>query len=244
MKKIRLLRARTIQQLRLDIGSNLERYRTGNFDFLEADPANYFESAQDYDDLKLAELTCEADNHREVECCMAIYAAMKGIPLYLARDSRIWVYLTHTVLLDYARKRWPIPDDDEKAAKHIQQHFFASGNRAIERDNAASRLWWMASLCDRVEGLTLEQSLSAFLYKYDVRANIIERPTTSQSIPVFSAVIHKLHKSLVEDDQKELFERDKFRNVMKQLNLRGGVKLLGSLSPETISGIVDSCAEA
>ena len=53
---------------------------------------------------------------------------------YLARDARIWCYLTHTYLLEYSRNRWPIPADDEKAVKHIVSHFFTKGVRGFERD--------------------------------------------------------------------------------------------------------------
>lgn len=241
MTKIRLLRSRAIQQLTTDISSNLDRYRKGSFDFLEADPANYIECEQLLDELKLLQVACTADDHKEVECCIAIFGAMGAIPPYLARDSRIWVYLTHTVLLDYARTRWPIPADDEKAKAHIRKHFFATGARGIERDNAASRLWWMAALCNRVDGLALEDSLKAFLHQYDVRANIIERPTTSQSIPVFSAIIKKLHEALTTNDES-LFEREKFRSVMRRLNLKGGVKLLGALSSADLNALVDECS--
>lgn len=240
MTKIRLLRSRTIQQLTSEIPGNLERYRSGKFDLLVDDPSNFFEGVQDFDDEKLANVDCNEDDHREAACCVAIYEAMGTIPAYLARDARLWVYLTHTSLLQYSRKRWPIPQDDEKAAAHIRKHFFASDARGIERDNAASRLWWMAALCSRVEGISLNDSLTAFLHQYDVRANIIERPTTSQSVPVFSAIIRKLSEAH-KKGEKTLFEREKFRAVMKELNLRGGVKLLGALSEAEIGSIVDGC---
>ena len=161
------------------------------------------------------------------------------MPPYLARDSRLWVCLTHTSLLQYARKRWPIPGDDDKAVDHIRKHFFAVGARGIERDNAASRLWWMASLCSRVKDLPLAEALTSFLYQYDVRANIIERPTTSQSIPILSAILKKLNNSYKGD--KALFEREKFRAGMKALNLRGGVMLLEALHEQEIGSIVDEC---
>ncbi len=241
MTKIRLLRSRIIQELTSDISNNLDRYRSGSFDFLETDPANYFESVQEVDEVKLAQVACDIDDHKEVKCCMAMFKAMGTMPPYLARDPRIWVYLTHTAQLDYARMRWPIPIDDKKAEAHIKKHFFVAGTRGIERDNAASRLWWMAALCNRVNGLTLEDSLKAFLHQYDVRANIIERPTTSQSIPVFSAIIMKLHEALSKGDDK-LFNRNRFRSMMKKLNLQGGVKLLGILSPAELSQIVDECS--
>lgn len=241
MPKLRLLRLKTVQQLSDDIKANLEKYRSGNFSYLDVNPEHYFESQHEFDDEALAKVNCELDNHKEVECCAAIFEAMGEIPPYLARDNRIWVHLTHTALLPYARKRWPIPEDDDKAVAHIRTHFFATGARGIERDNAASRLWWMASLCHRVEGLTMMEALTVFLYHTDVRANIIERPTTAQSVPVFSAIIKRLNASY-KTEKKELFERAKFRNVMKGLNLRGGVKLLGLLDEDQVGAIVDECA--
>jgi hypothetical protein len=146
------------------------------------------------------------------------------------------VYLSHTLLLSYARARWPIPADNEAAVKHIKTHFFCIGARGIERDNAASRLWWQASICSRVDSISFEEALTCFLHKSDVRANIVERPTTSQNIHVFSAVIRKLHESYKSDEQ--LFERKRFRSIMEELNLIGGVKLLAALSEASIALIL------
>lgn len=241
MSKIRLLKSKIMQELNSKVSENLDLYRFGNFDFLAEDPSNFFEIDKDLDEQKIKLVDCDSDDHKEVDCCIHIYEAMHDIPAYLARDPRLWVYLTHTFLLGYSRKRWPIPNDDEKAVAHIRKHFFANGARGIERDNAASRLWWMASLCDRVEGLSLLDALIIFLHQYDVRANIIERPTTSQSVPVFSAVIKKLEKSFKQD--QKLFEREKFRQVMKELNLQGGVKLLCALDEPEIEKIVDKCMD-
>jgi hypothetical protein len=45
------------------------------------------------------------------------------------------------------------------AVGHVRAHFFAKEQRQIERDNAASRLWWMAHLCRRVKELDLSDTL-------------------------------------------------------------------------------------
>ena len=95
----------------------------------------------------------------------------------------------------------------------------------------------MASLCDRTDGLSLEEALACLLYQSDVRANIVERPTTSQNIRIFSAILKKLHDSYKND--KKLFERDRFREVMKWLNLAGGVKLLGALPEIKVMRILE-----
>jgi hypothetical protein len=164
--------------------------------------------------------------------------ALPEITPYLARDERFWVYLSHTNLIKYARARWPIPDENEKAVAHIQTHFFARGERGIERDNLGSRLWWMAHICGRVEDMAISEALQVFLYRADVRANIIERPSTSQNTVLFSAIIRKLKESF--EGNRALFERGKFRAFMKELNLQGGVTLLDSLDNVSIREIVSA----
>jgi hypothetical protein len=165
-----------------------------------------------------------------------MHVAFGSLTPYEARDERLWSYYTHTHGLPYSRARWPIPNDDVAAAKHIHQHFFAKDKRQVERDNALSRLWWMAHLCARVSGLTLEQALAAFLFKTDVRANLIERPTSSQTVSVFSAVITKLHQSLEGD--RALFERARFRQLMRGINAVGGYRLLEFLETQEMEALV------
>ena len=237
--KMRLLRAAKVRELVQQIQLNLDRYRTGDFDYLEFDPSNYIESNHEMNDELVADIQCTENEHKEVENCEKMYQAMNGLSLYLARDERIWIYLVHTNLLAYSRKRWPIPDDESKAIQHIRNHYFVIGARGFERDNSGSRLWWMATLCKRAQGLTLNQALSSLLYQYDVRANIIERPTTSQNVRVFSGILAELHKSYLGDQR--LFEREKFRGVMKELNLRGGRTLLDALNDNELSDLLAGC---
>ncbi|HLG99799.1 MAG TPA: DUF6339 family protein [Bryobacteraceae bacterium] len=177
----------------------------------------------------------------EEQNCAISYNALSDLSPYEARDERFWVYLTHTLLLEYARKRWPIPDDDDAAIDHINAHFFAKEKRQIERDNAASRLWWMARLCQRVPGLALNECLEVLLYRSDVRANIIERPTASQSVEVFSAIMKKLHASY--KGEKKLFERKTFRSFMIRINSIGGVKLLDCMGEPQLAGLLSTVIE-
>ena len=240
MSKISLMREALVYDLTRDIEQNLEKYRTGDFQYLTSDSSNFIETDFDINEQELAKIEVVDGDLNEVQCCLGTFNGLPKISAYLARDQRLWVFLTHIVLLNYTRQRWPIPQDKEQAIKHIKAHFFASGARGIERDNAISRLWWMASICNKVEGLTLEKSLTAFLYQSGVRADIIERPTTSQNVVLLSTVIRKLDQSYHGD--KELYGREKFRTVMKGLNLQGGIKLLEVLEPKEVEKIVARCA--
>ena len=237
--KARFFKEKYLKELELNIAENLELYRAGNFDLVANNTDNYFEVAFEVDDAKLKSFLPSNKNEAEVQNCMLIYEAMKNLTNFHARDARLWVYLTHTVLLQYTRARWVIPADNEAAIKFIKDHFFCIANRGVERNNAASRLWWLAALCNRTQGLSLKDALTTLLYQSDVRASIVERPTTSQCLNIFSAVLRRLNESYHSD--KKLFERSLMREAMKKLNLAGGVKLLGVLPEQQVNALVVKC---
>ncbi len=99
----------------------------------------------------------------------------------------------------------------------------------------------MAFLCQRIPGLSMQAALQVLLHRSDVRANIIERPTASQSIVVFSGIIKKLHASYT--GQKKLFERAVFRPFMVRINSIGGVKLLDCMSEQQITELIGRVVE-
>ena len=236
--KARFLRYAALEDLRDQVASNLSSYRSGNFNHIEVDGSWWFEHEAQIDEEKLINLKSPAgQNLYEVENCELFYGAMKEISPYDARDERLWVYLTHTILLDYTRRRWVIPSDDELAIAYIRKHFFARDKRQVERDNAASRLWWMAHLCARIPSVAFNDALKVFLFKSDVRASIVERPTSSQSLEVFGAIVNRLSTSL--GGEQLLFERDTFRNFMRELNSVGGFKLLDCMTKKQVESTLD-----
>jgi hypothetical protein len=239
VNRIRFLRHSALEKLRETVPDNLDAYRAAGFPHLLLDHSLYFEGKFEIDTNSLSRLKFpEQGSLYDTENCQAAYAAMTALSPYEARDERVWVYLTHTYLVEYARKRWPIPADNDVAIAHVRRHFFAKDHRQIERDNAGSRLWWMAHLCRRVKSLELRESLNVFLYRTDVRASMIERPTVSQSANLFSAVIAKLRQSF--EGKKKLFERASFRRLMREINSVGGARLLDAMSEEQIGALIDS----
>jgi len=237
MSEIQLLKSNTINHLFNSVPENLDLYRSGSFEHLLEDSSLFIKSSFQLGEERSRDVKCTSSDFNEVGCCLAIFDSLVGVTPYLARDERLWTRLSHFEFLEYARTRWKIPPDDNKAIKHIQTHFFARGARGIERDNAISSLWWMVSVCSKVTTLSLESSLKAFLHQSDVRANIIERPSTAQNPNVLSEIINKLHQSYMGD--KSLFEREKFRELMKKINIEGGTRLLEVVDNSVISNLID-----
>ena len=175
--------------------------------------------------------------------CAKIYRALSNLTPQQATDPRLWVYLTHFVFWDYARHRWPIDFDkkdikDKDVVGRIQSHYHLKNDiRQMVRDNAISRLWWMAHICSRVESRRLEDVLRALLFKEDVRKEIIERGTFPRSRPVFRALMKFVLLSF--EGNQELHQRGKFRELCKELNRIGGVCVLDSLSESGIEKKVE-----
>lgn len=236
--KARLLRAVALDQLRSSIFNNLKQYRSGSFDYLEADRSFWFEHDADIDTdaFKMLKMP-SGGNFYEVENCKIVHSACQALSPYDARDERFWVYLSHTLLLDHSRQRWPVPQDDVEAVTHIAKHWFARDKRQAERDQVGSRLWWIGHLCARVEDVDPDLVLRAFLFRSDVRANLIERPTVSQSLGLFSAIVRRLVASF--NGKQQLFERRAFRSLMTEINSVGGYRLLDCLAPNEIERILD-----
>lgn len=237
--KARLLRAAALDDLRRLISENLDLYRSGSFAYLRDDPAFYFEHDIEINVDLLATLKPPSGgNFYEVENCETVYSALERLSPYDARDERFWVYLSHTALLDHARHRWPIPQDDGEAVQHITKHWFARDKRQVERDQVGSRLWWMGHLCARVDGIDPDLALRAFLFRSDVRANLVERPTVSQSVGLFGAIVRRLATSFA--GRQALFERTAFRKLMMEINSVGGYRLLDCLAPAEVDRILDA----
>ena len=233
---LRLLKAARINALYDQVESNLNIYRSGAFDHIGADPTGYIEIPHEIDEEKLSLIKRGEEGFKDAENCKLMYEALKGITPYLARDERLWIYMTHTDLLDYARKRWPIPTDDAEAVKHIRKHFFIEDARGFETANAASRLWWISFMCSRVTDLDLEVVLKTLLRVDDFRAAVAERPTTALSPQVFSSIIKVFNESY-KGDQK-LFNRHVYRPLMVNINLIGGVKLIEIMDENYMKKII------
>jgi RNA polymerase-interacting CarD/CdnL/TRCF family regulator len=84
----------------------------------------------------------------------------------------------------------------------------------------------------------LKDVLDCLLLYADVRANIIERPTTSHCLNVFSALVKKLSAEY-KKGATAIFERQLFRELMKQLNLFGGIKLLNTMKEKDINRFIN-----
>jgi len=243
-KHLFILKQKSVRALREQISNNLALYESENPEWANVLGTDYLIetsveingsidacfASENFRTMKKEDVQKdEADASR----CVAIYNALKNLTPQEAADERVWTYLTHFVFWDYARARWPLPKNQDKKIQSIKSHFFLEGVRGMAHDNAISRLWWTAHVCNRVKNCTLEKALKALLHKEDVRKEVMTRPTFCSSEPILNALMKYLVQSY-ESTAKKLHDRETFRQLGKQLNRDGGKIILDSLAQKQL----------
>ena len=230
----------THDRLFANIKNNLERYRSGNFDDLIGSD-DCFSSDRVSIDLEALNLIKGADKN-DTNNALIMEKAISGLSPHAARDKRFWTKLTHTHLLNYTRKRFPIPDEskgNDRAINHIINHFFANTGRGFERDNAPARLWWVVFMCKRAPHLPLKKALGSIYLYQDPIVQLLGRPTSAISVNLFNSILEKMVDSF-DGDRKFLKERAYNRSVLKELSAFGGYNLLDALSIEDSKELIES----
>lgn len=174
---------------------------------------------------------------------LVVYRALSELTPHQASDERLWVYLCHQACPEYVAGRWLArrPDKDEAAIREVKNHFFATGNRALIRDNGLSRLWWLGKISSDVAPENPGEFLRILLHRQDVRSALIERPSVSTNRRVLRVIYEQMQ--LHWENGGELFEREVFRSWMRALNRRGGVILLDALPDDALADLVQAEAQ-
>jgi len=239
MMQLKYLKEEAVNKLIENIGENLHRYREGNFsDLLDNSDLLTLHGVM-IDEDALSNIICSSDPSTDIQNSNIVFNSIHGLNPYLARDRRIWSYLTHTLGLGYSRARWLIPEDDEDAINFILNHMFAIGNRGFMRMNALSRLWWTAYVASKGKYTTLDEGIATLLTKQDVRGMVIERPNISTNNHVLSSILNVLN-DLYQNEDESPVERAMVRESMKKINFVGGAKLIQAMSEDEVSKIVSN----
>lgn len=169
---------------------------------------------------------------------VVVYQALSELTSHQASIERMWAYLCHCDCPQYVVARWltPRPQKEEDAVRKVRNHFFAVGNRALIRDNAVSRLWWLGKIAQDVDPDDPSGFLTILLHRQDVRSALIERPSVSMNQQVLQGIYDVMREQWTNGGA--LFGRETFRSWMVALNRRGGVVLLDALPTKALAQLL------
>lgn len=175
----------------------------------------------------------------DFENCKAMHEQFTGLTAATATDERLWVTLCFREYAEYVRERWPI-DKEERATSHVSDHWFAKTSRNRMRDNAISRLWWIAHIASRVSDASIDEVLEMLFFDSDYRQNLLDRTSSANSANVVAAILSISKKALDEEGElkRDKFKRDKFRIFMKKVDFIGRRTALPSMSVDDIEELL------
>lgn len=245
-----IFKQRLVQTLWQNVEANYDLYINGGFDDLLAGP-QFANQVREVESVTIREqdfvnLINEPGGSNDGENAFIIYNALEGMTPNKAFDERIWTAITHTVGFEFAKKRWALrfPQRDQNM-QSIKTHFFGKvgGKRGLHRNNAFASLWWWAHIVRR--GSTEENfksRLSIFLKETDVRAQIIDRPTSSRVVQVADALIDCVVDKMSSDPDSRFFKSPRqagalqgpYREWLKKVDLAGGRHLYNAYTKEEL----------
>ena len=174
------------------------------------------------------------DTNFDLENCKSIYDSLSTLTAAKATDERLWVTLCFRDYSEYVIKRWPL-ERAKTPSNHVQDHWFARTSRNRMRDNGISRLWWMAHIAKRVPGSTIDEVLATLFFNSDYRSSLLERNTSANAINVVVSILSISQRAF---DSGTEFNREKFRNFMKKVDLIGKRTSLPSLGQDELEQLL------
>lgn len=150
-----------------------------------------------------------------------------------ASDKRLWTYLTHVRFWNYMVKKWSIDGIEKPIGRIKNRYFLNTVNIESLSRNGISRLWWYAHLTKDINRKAPYELTKILLSRQDIAVGIFERRLGS---------ICNVRNGLLEylkNNPVIARSEDKTRELIKYINLVGGVKNLSMLTFKEVMGILE-----
>ncbi len=181
-----------------------------------------------YSNIPTIELCMSAERSvdTEFENVKRIYSNLSFLSDSTATDERLWTALCHGPFYEYVKYRWKIQNES-----NVKEHFFMkSESRQSLMRNAISRLWWIGRLTYDKSRQDPYELTAIVCESSDFITGFLER-NISNSLHILRPAVEAIIESReigLKADMKAV------RDMLKYLNLLGGIYILDVMSEEWI----------
>ena len=226
---MKILTSKSVEKLKTVLKENTDLIDKSLDELINDHTLSYVERYKFDQNIQLLEPTGSSiAESKDKENCILIYKALPDLYPADATDERLWVSLCLSDYKSYFLKRWPDKNN-------LLIHLFASNWRQRMRDNAIGRLWWTMHLSFNLDKKKPENYLDILLSNSDYRSSLLERSSSANSTVVLKSILE------ITEEMKNngvIYERDKFRNFMKEVDFLGKKTLVHSLNSDQIKGLL------
>jgi hypothetical protein len=176
---------------------------------------------------------------KEIENTKIIYEAFRALTPTQASDPRLWTYLTHVTFWEYMQKRWPVLEQSQaKKQNYIKERYLLpTTNLRTLTHNGISRLWWFGYLTYDESRENPWELTEILLKGTDLPTSLLERAIGTNK---------NIRNGVLEFfcENPSLINSKSVQEILKKLNLVGGVRNLPFLDANEIKEIMDELKNA
>lgn len=232
------------------IEAYMPKYRDPDYNW-EEDAADLVMEL-DFEQPDLSSMLQFAESKRAVDDFQAAKILYESYRQYLtplkAAQPHFWQYLSHVVLKDYMRTRWPKINEQDCEASYIDEHWFYGQGKI--RNWLEGMFWSVHSTVIENEDGTLDYKYTEFLFSIQkLRDRGIGAATyVISSPPVVQGMLNFYMDELAKNERGEDSVFDKYfeyrtDKCIQLVNKLGGVVELGSLSREDVYNFLNDNRE-
>lgn len=174
------------------------------------------------------------DNFQDAKNSLLIYSTYSDITPAMASDERLWVTLSFREYSEYSKSRWLKSTD---LAKDFDLHFFASSMRDRWRNNAIARLWWSGWIANSASDLSPEDAIATLYCNSDFIYSLMGRSSIASTQQLLNGILNLAFDNYGIGESNK-FNRNNFRNFLKEVDLHSGKIQFPVLSQQKINNFL------
>jgi len=201
-----------------------------------------YQSYKKTDDLPFMEFRTEVEEFRldmskeepaagDYNNVKILYTALRGLSDTQAADERLWVGLAHSDLWEYMQYRCKFDESNFKTNKILSNFFFNYRNRVSLVMQYIARLWWVGRLTYDEKANDPYHALDFLKNNFVGKVNFIFKNNFMNNPTVARAVLSAMWELSLMDIK---FSNKDFAELVKYVNLLGGIIILDYLSEEEL----------
>jgi hypothetical protein len=195
-----------------------------------------FESSRVVDPSPTLIFGADDNPKNDAQNARRVYNWLPKLPPAVAMEERLWAYLAHAVFPDYMAAPWPV------TAENIihRRYLFEDKTFAALARNGISRLWWAGKLTHDPSRRNPFELTDVLFLRQDIQVSLLER-ALGKCHNVRTAVLDFFRENGGWLSEEAFGPR--IQQILKELNLLGGVAILDGLSQPQLSAFLQKVGQ-
>ncbi len=175
----------------------------------------------------------------DIENSKIVWKNLCNIDIRLAHESRFWVYLSHTLALEYIKQRINKSTQIKKNENTITNYFFGKGRGLWVREPNLSGLWFRSYIARKITFVEPNEAIRLLCSYTDLYYSISTRPALLKNSHILN-IFFKAVKYIEDNLNKDYLTRKKGDSLnnyllwLKKINFEGGYKLLDAIPDQNL----------